>query len=79
MQELELKVQHLEIKMKKQDENAYYTLGKQKEQRVAIFRTCKELRQADPSLDSGMYWIDPDGHGVGDDSIYVQCDMATGE
>jgi hypothetical protein len=25
-----------------------------------------------------MYWIDPDGEGVGDDPIYVSCDMATG-
>jgi hypothetical protein len=23
-------------------------------------------------------WIDPDGQGVGDDSIYVFCNMATG-
>jgi hypothetical protein len=41
-------------------------------------RTCKEARAADPSLSSGMYWIDPDGQGVGDDPIYVYCDMAKG-
>jgi hypothetical protein len=41
-------------------------------------RTCKEARAADPSLNSGMYWIDPDGQGVGDDPIYVYCDMAKG-
>ncbi len=43
-----------------------------------IFRTCSEARTVDPSLASGMYWIDPDGEGVGDDPIYVFCDMATG-
>jgi hypothetical protein len=44
----------------------------------AIFRTCSEARTVDPSLATGMYWIDPDGEGVGDDPIYVSCDMATG-
>ena len=43
-----------------------------------IPRTCRELRTADPSLPSGMHWIDPDGQGVGDDPIYVYCDMTSG-
>ena len=42
-------------------------------------RTCRELRTADPSLTTGMHWIDPDGQGVGDDPIYVLCDMVTGK
>jgi hypothetical protein len=46
--------------------------------RSAILRTCREIRAADPSASSGMYWIDPDGQGVGDDPIYVHCDMASG-
>ena len=50
-----------------------------KQTRNVIYRTCKELNQADPSLVSGMYWIDPDGQGVGDDPIYVNCDMKTGQ
>ena len=41
-------------------------------------RTCRELRAADPSIPSGMHWIDPDGQGVGDDPIYVYCDMKSG-
>ncbi len=41
-------------------------------------RTCREVRAVDPSLGSGMHWIDPDGQGVGDDPIYVYCDMTTG-
>ena len=45
----------------------------------AIQRTCRETKAADPSLSSGMYWIDPDGQGIGDDPIYVYCDMTTGK
>jgi predicted nuclease with TOPRIM domain len=41
-------------------------------------RTCREIHSSDPSLPSGMFWIDPDGQGVGDDAIYVHCDMTTG-
>ena len=41
-------------------------------------RTCRELHAADPSLPSGMQWIDPDGQGVGDGSIYVYCNMTAG-
>ncbi len=44
-----------------------------------IPRTCKELRAADPSLPSGMHWIDPDGQSVGDNPIYVYCDMSSGQ
>ena len=46
---------------------------------VSFPRTCRELRAADPTLTSGMHWIDPDGQGVGDDPIYVYCNMATGK
>ncbi len=42
-------------------------------------RTCRELQATDPSLSSGMHWIDPDGQGVGDDPIYVYCDMTSGQ
>jgi hypothetical protein len=44
----------------------------------AIPRTCRELKAMNPSLASGMQWIDPDGQGIGDDPIYVYCDMSTG-
>jgi hypothetical protein len=47
--------------------------------RSAMPRTCREAHQADPSLTSGMYWIDPDGQAVGDDPIYVYCDMNSGK
>ena len=90
--ELEMKIQHLETIFNEQQKeyqsspHAFQAVGKgthliktQAEMRNAIFRTCKELSQADPSLKSGMYWIDPDGQGVGDDPIYVECDMATGK
>lgn len=41
-------------------------------------RTCQQIRTTDPSLTSGNYWIDPDGQGIGDDPIFVYCNMATG-
>jgi hypothetical protein len=44
-----------------------------------IPRTCRELRAANSSIASGMQWIDPDGQGIGDDPIYVYCDMSTGK
>jgi hypothetical protein len=43
-----------------------------------IPRTCHEAILGDPTLNSGMHWIDPDGQGVGDDPIYVYCDMTSG-
>ncbi|KAK4011386.1 hypothetical protein OUZ56_020500 [Daphnia magna] len=66
---LEEKVAKLEIALHVAKESA----GKS-----SISRTCRETRLADPSLSSGMYWIDPDGQGVGDDPIYVFCNMTTG-
>ncbi len=44
-----------------------------------IPRTCREFRAVNPSLASGMQFIDPDGQGIGDDPIYVFCDMSTGK
>ena len=40
-------------------------------------RTCRELKAMNPSLASGMQWIDPDGQWIGDDPIYVYCDMSS--
>lgn len=37
-------------------------------------RTCKELSQAKPDLENGMYWIDPNQGGT-DDAIEVFCDI----
>jgi hypothetical protein len=42
-------------------------------------RTCREAHLADPTLTSGMHWIDPDGQAVGNDPIYVYCDMNSGK
>ena len=42
-------------------------------------KTCWEAHVADRSLDSGMFWIDPDGSGRGDEPIYVYCNMTTGK
>ena len=39
-------------------------------------KTCDTILQSDPSMESGMYWIDPDGQGQGDRPIYVYFNMA---
>ena len=44
-----------------------------------IPRTCRELRAGNPSLSSGMQFIDPDGQGIGDDPTFVYCDMSKGK
>lgn len=41
-------------------------------------RSCEQLNLSDQSLKSGMYWIDPDGHGTGDAPILVFCNMTSG-
>ena len=90
LSELEERVQYLETVLKEQQNEHRISaelsavpgtanlIENQAAPRSVIARTCRELHQADPSLNSGMYWIDPDGYGVGDDPIYVACDMATG-
>lgn len=45
---------------------------------AVIARSCEELSLSDQSLETGMYWIDPDGHGTGDAPIHVFCNMTTG-
>ncbi len=84
LEELETKVQQQEIllmnlaaHLQKGDEPSNKTLSSGKEGKSSSLRTCHETRAADPSLTSGMYWIDPDGQGVGDDPINVYCDMIT--
>ena len=42
-------------------------------------RTCDEILHLNPNSQSGQYWIDPDGDGVGDPAISVECDMTTGK
>ena len=81
--QLEEKVIRLESKVQKLESSVVVLQENRKSidpltGRSAIPRTCREARLADPSLDSGMHWIDPDGQGVGDDPIYVHCDMTTG-
>ena len=42
---------------------------------VATARTCEELRE-NGVTSSGTYYVDPDGAGVGDPPIKVECTMA---
>ena len=81
LEELKLKVIRLEeiIDSQKEKEKIVSTVDKRSVGRSVSFpRTCRELCTADPTLTTGMHWIDPDGQGVGDDPIYVLCDMVTG-
>jgi hypothetical protein len=57
----------------------YYQNVNQSNGKSGTPRTCRELRAANPSLASGMQFIDPDGQGIGDDPIFVYCDMSTGK
>ena len=76
---LEANVTRLQTKVNEQ-ESRLLALKNERQQphQVAIHRTCHEARAANPSLPSGMYWIDPDGQGVGDDPINVLCEMTSG-
>ena len=89
LEELELKVIRLEEKELEQELlieelqkkiDLYSAIGERSVGKSVSFpRTCRELRASDPTLTSGMHWIDPDGQGIGDDPIYVYCNMATGK
>ena len=52
--------------------------GEWKSKSNSMPRSCAEARSADPTLQSENYYVDPDGTNVGDDPIYVYCDMSTG-
>lgn len=58
--------------------NLKSSAGQQSAEKIRFHRTCREIREAQPWLSSGMHWIDPDGQGVGDDPIYVYCNMTKG-
>ena len=68
------------LKSRMTEEKVYKAVGVSPS---AVFspRTCLEARESGlPEFkESGMYWIDPDGIGIGDGAIYVQCDMKTGK
>ena len=84
MKRLEANVTRLQEKVNEQEslllalKNELQVGVQSGKQQVAIHRTCHEARAANPSLPSGLYWIDPDGQGVGDDPINVFCDMTSG-
>ncbi|XP_045028722.1 uncharacterized protein LOC123471449 isoform X2 [Daphnia magna] len=84
--DLETKVVRLEAKVEKQDslladlKKGHKPLKEnvdinQHRRQNATLRTCHEIHVANPSYPSGMYWIDPDGQGIGDPPIYVYCEM----
>ena len=81
LKELETKVTRIEEIIDSQKEKEIGSaIGERSVGRSVSFpRTCRELRSSDPTLTSGMHWIDPDGQGVGDDPIYVYCDITKGK
>ncbi len=85
LEELELKVKEQEsllIALQTESKSVSNAEGIEKSLsagKSTIFRTCRETIAADPFLTSGMYWIDPDGQAVGDDPIYVYCDLNKGK
>jgi hypothetical protein len=76
--ELALKV-HRETNSESASLKTDEEISRQVAGKSAMPRTCQDARSADPSLSSGMYWIDPDVQGVGDAPIQVYCDMASGK
>jgi len=42
-----------------------------------LHRSCYELKATNPSAQSGLYFIDPDGQINGDDPVQAYCDMDT--
>ena len=76
--ELEMKVKQLEGKVR-QLENKTVQPNQISTVQKSVHRSCHEMFAADASLISGFYWIDPDGHGAGDDPINVYCEMTTGK
>lgn len=43
----------------------------------ATYRSCLDIKKANPAATTGKYTIDPDGVGVGEAAIDVFCDMTT--
>ena len=72
---LEGKVKQLEGKVWKLETQPNPSSTVQK----SVHRSCHEMFAADVFLISGFYWIDPDGHGAGDDPINVYCEKNTGK
>jgi hypothetical protein len=75
VQRQELKIAELERRIEPSESNGAQR-SLEKESKVALYRSCEELRSVHP--ESGGYWIDPDGVATGDPPIFVQCNMTTG-
>ena len=78
VQRQELKIAELERIIDEPSKSNSTTRSLEKQSKAALFRSCEELRSADPESETGGYWIDPDGVATGDPPIFVQCNMTTG-
>lgn len=83
MELVERKLVRLERKLKLCDDDKLTVIKSNDDwsanQRVAeVPRSCLEAFTSDPEMDSGMYFIDPDGSDVGEGPIEVYCNVTTG-
>jgi len=58
----------------RRQESAVHVAGKGRD---FLPRSCYELKATNPSAQSGLYFIDPDGQINGDDPVQAYCDMDT--
>ena len=71
----QLKKKNLELEEKN---NQLIQAGaKEDDVREFLPRSCFELKATNPSAQSGVYFIDPDGQIGADQPIQVYCDMTT--
>ncbi len=74
VKDLEGKIGRLETKINEVSQ----PIASQRGEVKTVHRSCSEISESNSSLTSDMYWIDPDGLGVGDDPIFVYCDIVEG-
>ena len=84
LHQLETKFQEQESTLKIFEKQIHADLSKNSEHlpptgQNTLPRTCQAARLANPSLSSGLYWLDPDGTTSGDGPIRVYCNMDTGK
>ena len=82
MNQLEAKVRDQEIRLQSIELSSFKVKSAANQRSTGVFvpRTCQEARDSGLTefKNSGMYWIDPDGLGIGNGPIYVHCNMTNG-
>ena len=73
-----IRIVHFTTAVVLEGDDQWDMVNKQQQKSYSMPRSCVEARTADPSLPSGSYYVDPDGTNIGNDPIYVYCNMSTG-